>query len=276
MTRSSSSMPPSAPSQPGTVALVGAGPGDPDLITLRGLRAIERAEVILYDRLLPRELLDYASPECEQVFVGKTAGRHPLPQETITALLVEKAQGHRYIVRLKGGDPFIFGRGGEEAEALAAAGVPFEVVPGVTAASACGAYAGIPLTHRGATPGVTFITGHRRGPELDLDWANLAASGNTLVFYMGLSNLPSIAVNLMNHGLAGSTPAALIQEGATASQQVWTANLAGLPALGAEESVRPPVLIVIGEVVRMREHLAWFEQLGRGVSGTPTPFPHAR
>ena len=265
---------PSLPEALGTVALVGAGPGDPDLITLRGLRTIERAGAILYDRLAAPELLDYAPPECQQVFVGKAPDRHPLPQETITALLVEKARRYSYVVRLKGGDPFIFGRGGEEAEALAEAGVPFEVVPGVTAASACGAYAGIPLTHRTATPGVTFITGHRRSPDLELDWANLASSGNTLVFYMGLANLGRIAANLMTNGLSGTTPAALVQEGATEAQRVWTASLANLPALVADEAVRPPVLIVVGEVVRLRNRLAWFEHLGRSVSGAFHPFPN--
>lgn len=252
------SQPPAPPS--GTIALVGAGPGDPDLITLRGLRAIERAEVILYDRLVAPELLDYAPPECEQIAVGKAPQRHLLPQATITALMVEKARRHRYVVRLKGGDPFIFGRGGEEAEALSEEGIPFEVVPGITAGTACGAYAGIPLTHRTLTPGVTFVTGHRRSPELELDWANLAASGNTLVFYMGLANLPRIAANLLAHGMPGSTPAALIQEGATEGQKVWTASLANLPPLVAGADVHPPVLIVVGEVVQLRERLAWFEQ----------------
>lgn len=255
----------------GTIALVGAGPGDPDLITLRGLRSIERAEVILYDRLVAPELLDYAPPECEEVFVGKAADNHPLPQETITALMVEKARRYRYVVRLKGGDPFIFGRGGEEAEALSEEGVPFEVVPGITAGTACGAYAGIPLTHRTLTPGVTFVTGHRRSPELELDWANLAASGNTLVFYMGLANLPRIAANLLAHGMSGSTPAALIQEGASEGQKVWTAGLANLPSLVAGADVHPPVLIVVGEVVQLRDHLAWFEQAAHLHSGA-APF----
>ncbi len=175
-------------------------------------------------------------------------------------------------MRLKGGDPFVFGRGGEEAELLAEAGVPFEVVPGVTAAAGCGAYAGIPLTHRAATPGVTFLTGHRRRPDLELDWANLAASGNTLVFYMGLSNLSRITVNLMANGMDGGTPAALIQSGATPGQKVWTSSLANLPALMADEEVRPPVLIIVGEVVRLRERLAWFEQLAANPEAT-TPFP---
>lgn len=235
----------------GTVALVGAGPGSPDLITVRGLRALEQAEVVVYDRLLPQELLDATPPECEQVFAGKGAGHHLLPQDTINEVLIDRARRGRRVVRLKGGDPFLFGRGGEEAEALAEAGIPCEVVPGVTAAAACGAASGIPLTHRHHSAAVTLVTGHRKRGGPELDWPALARSDHTLVFYMGLSNLGRISERLIAHGLAPETPAACILHGATPRQTVHTASLAELPGAVPAEAT-PPALILVGEVVAHR------------------------
>lgn len=235
----------------GTVTLVGAGPGAPDLITVRGLRALEQAEVAVYDRLMPDELLDAMPPECERIYAGKGAGHHLLPQDDINAALIDRARRGYRVVRLKGGDPFLFGRGGEEAEAMTAAGIPCEIIPGVTAAAACGAASGIPLTHRQHAAGVTLVTGHRRRGAPDLDWTTLARSTHTLVFYMGLSNLGHISERLIAHGLAPETPAACILHGATARQTVHTASLVELPGAVPDEAT-PPALILVGEVVAHR------------------------
>jgi len=234
------------------VTLVGAGPGDPELLTVKAVRAIEAADVVVYDRLIGDGILDLAPPRCERRFVGKAPGRHSLKQEQINALLVELAVPGRRVVRLKGGDPFVFGRGGEEAQALQAAGVEVEVVPGITAALGIAASARIPLTHRGVATSVRFVTGHcRAGWWLDLDWSSLAARDTTLVFYMGLSHVGEIADHLMAAGLSATTPAAGIAEGTTATQRVVRTTLGRLADAATRAQLTPPTLFVIGDVVNV-------------------------
>ena len=245
----------------GTVALVGAGPGDPGLITVRGLELLRRADVIVYDRLVHPRLLDEA-PRARRVFAGKAAGRHALPQERITKLLVTHARRGRRVVRLKGGDPFVFGRGGEEALALAGAGIPFEVVPGVTAAVAVPAYAGIPLTHRGVAASFAVVTGHEEAekPESTVDWARLARAADTLVVLMGVSALPRIARALISHGRAPATPVALVRWGTTDLQETLVGRLDDIAVRAARARLEPPVVAVIGDVVALRERLQWFAE----------------
>ncbi|MCV0072028.1 uroporphyrinogen-III C-methyltransferase [Pseudomonas aeruginosa] len=238
----------------GSVALVGAGPGDPGLLTLRAWALLQQAEVVVYDRLVARELVALLPESCQRIYVGKRCGHHSLPQEEINELLVRLARQQRRVVRLKGGDPFIFGRGAEELERLLEAGVDCQVVPGVTAASGCSTYAGIPLTHRDLAQSCTFVTGHLQNDgHLDLDWAGLARGKQTLVFYMGLGNLAEIAARLVEHGLAGDTPAALVSQGTQAGQQVTRGALAELPALALARryQLKPPTLIVVGQVVAL-------------------------
>jgi uroporphyrin-III C-methyltransferase len=241
------------------VYLVGTGPGDPDLLTVRALRLIERADVVVYDRLVAPGVLDLVPPGASRIYVGKATDRHTLPQEEINRLLVSVAARARVVVRLKGGDPFVFGRGGEEAEFLRRHNIRFEVVPGVTAATAVTTYAGIPLTHRGLATGVQIITGHSRanGP-LDHDWARLANPDQTLVIYMGVSNIDEISARLMEAGLPGDTPAAAIQDGATPQQRRLLTTLAHLGRGTREADFRPPVLFVIGRVVSMADTLDWY------------------
>lgn len=236
----------------GEVALIGAGPGDPSLLTLRAWSLLGQADVVVYDRLVNAEILQNLPHHCELHYVGKTAGNHSLPQEQINQLLVDLAKQNKRVVRLKGGDPFIFGRGGEELEHLLNHHVACQVVPGITAASACTTYAGIPLTHRGVAQSCQFITGHlQQDGELDLDWQRLAAPQQTLVFYMGLSALATISQKLQAAGLAGATPAALIGNGTYAKQQVLRSSLADLPAIAELQHAKPPSLIVIGQVVSL-------------------------
>lgn len=242
----------------GHVALVGAGPGDPGLMTVRGLALVRRAEVIVYDRLVDPRLLDEA-PKARRVYAGKATGDHALPQEQINAILVLHARRGRRVVRLKGGDPFVFGRGGEEAEALARAGIPFEIVPGVSSAVAAPAYAGIPLTHRGVASSFTVVTGHEACDSASVDWARLASSTDTIVVLMGLAALPRIAQTLIAHGRARSTPVALVRAGTTREQTTITGRLDDIAARA--DGLLPPVVIVIGDVVRLRDRLRWFDEL---------------
>ena len=241
--------------QPGCVYLVGAGPGDPDLLTVKARRLLtERAEIVVYDRLISDEIMDLVPPGTTRIFAGKAANRHTLPQDEINELLVRLARSGRSVVRLKGGDPFVFGRGSEEAEHLARHGIPFEVVPGITAASGCAAYAGIPLTHRGTATGVRYVTGHSRaGVDLDLNWRSLADPDTTLVIYMGLTHLREISRRLITAGLAPETPAAAIASGTTRDQRICTGTLADLPLRVEDEGLRPPVLVVIGHVVSLAD-----------------------
>jgi uroporphyrinogen III methyltransferase/synthase len=253
-----------SPAKPGYVYLVGAGPGDPGLITVRAMDLISSADVIVYDNLIPKELLEAARADATLTYVGKRQGLHTMDQEQINELLVEAARSGSSVVRLKGGDPFVFGRGGEEALVLAAAGIRFEVVPGVTAAVAAAAYAGIPITHRKLASNAVLITGHEcQGKEdSDLDYESLARSRGTLTFYMGVLNMERICTNLVEHGLDGDTPAAAVQWGTTPKQRVLVGTVNTLPTMAKETNLRPPAIIIIGEVVRLREELDWFQPPG--------------
>ena len=244
----------------GIVYLVGAGPGDPGLLTLKGWQCLEAAEVVVYDRLLSESLLDYAPDNAVKVDVGKIPGQHQVTQEAINRLLVDYGQAGKRVVRLKGGDPFLFGRGGEEALALVEAGVAFEIVPGVTSAIAVPAYAGIPVTHRGSAVGVTIITGHEMEgkDKAGVDWAAIGNSGdNTLVILMGISNLKLIVAQLLQHGFDPSTPAAVIENGTTSRQRIVRDVLSGLVQLAEVTGCEAPAVIVVGRVVELQPKLKW-------------------
>ncbi|MDH7480023.1 MAG: uroporphyrinogen-III C-methyltransferase [Syntrophomonadaceae bacterium] len=245
----------------GFVFLIGAGPGDPRLLTCRGAECLGRSEVVVYDRLVSHRLLALAPPQAERIYVGKGASHHTMPQAEINRLLVEKARMGLTVARLKGGDPFVFGRGGEEAEALAEAGIPFEVVPGVTSAVAVPAYAGIPVTHRQFNSTLSIITGHEDPfkPGSGIAWDHLARLGGTLVFLMGLENLPEIVRKLLEQGMPASTPVALIERGTLPRQRVVTGELKGIVELSRKALLSPPVITVVGEVVKLREKLSWLE-----------------
>jgi uroporphyrin-III C-methyltransferase/precorrin-2 dehydrogenase/sirohydrochlorin ferrochelatase len=243
----------------GKVHLVGAGPGDPDLLTLGALKALQRADVVVYDHLVGNGILELAPRHAQRVYAGKESAHHSMRQEDINQLLVRLARQGRRVVRLKGGDPFIFGRGGEELEALAQAGIPFEVVPGITAASGVSCYAGIPLTHRDHAQACVFVTGHLKDGTVNLDWPALARPHQTVVIYMGLAALAEICRQLAAHGLPESTPAAVVEQGTTTRQRVVTGTLATLPARALESALKPPCLIIVGSVVSLHEPLSWFE-----------------
>lgn len=242
----------------GEVYLVGAGPGDPDLLTFKAMRLLQTADVVLYDRLVAPEILDKARRDAERIYVGKRRAEHSLPQEEINQLLLRLAQEGKRVVRLKGGDPFIFGRGGEEIELLARHRVPFQVVPGITAASGAACYAGIPLTHRDHAHSVRFVTGHLRDDTLDLDWDQFTDPRETLVFYMGLMGLPSICRQLQAHGRDPGTPVALVERATTSSQRVLTGTLATMESVVEREQPRAPTLIIVGAVVGLHRSLSWF------------------
>lgn len=255
----------------GEVYLVGAGPGDPDLLTFRALRLMQQADVVVYDRLVAKPILDMARRDAKRVYVGKERNNHAMRQEEINRLLADLAKEGNRVLRLKGGDPFIFGRGGEEIDTLAAEGIPFQVVPGITAASGCATYTGIPLTHRDYAQSVTFVTGHLKDGTMDLNWQQLAQPSQTLVFYMGLVGLPIIVEKLTAHGVSPDMPIALVQQGTTHKQRVYTGSLSSILDIVEKDRPKPPTLIIVGEVVRLREKLSWFQTPQGSDQGATTP-----
>lgn len=256
----------------GEVYVVGGGPGDPDLLTFRALRLMQQADVVLYDRLVGKQVLDLVRRDAERIYVGKKREVHTIRQEEIHELMVKLARQGKRVLRLKGGDPFIFGRGGEEIGTLADEGIPFQVVPGITAASGCAAYAGIPLTHRDYAQSCMFVTGHERDDAIDLNWDALVQPQQTVVIYMGLKGLPIICHELIAHGMASNTPAALVEQGTTAQQRVFIGNLQTLPDIINSATVHAPTLIIVGDVVQLHQKLAWFEPVSHieGTAQAPT------
>ncbi|MCG7930643.1 MAG: siroheme synthase CysG [Candidatus Thiodiazotropha lotti] len=255
----------------GEVYLVGAGPGDPDLLTFRALRLMQQADVVVYDRLVAKPILEMTRHDAEHVYVGKERDKHAMRQEEINKLLARLAKQGKRVLRLKGGDPFIFGRGGEEIDTLAAEGVPFQVIPGITAAAGCATYSGIPLTHRDYAQSVTFVTGHLKDGSMNLNWDMLAQPNQTVVFYMGLVGLPVICRELQAHGVAGEMPIALIQQGTTHMQRVFTGTLENILETVERERPKPPTLIIVGHVVELQEKLAWFEAPPHSEQGATSP-----
>ncbi len=256
----------------GEVYLVGAGPGDPDLLTFRALRLMQQADVVVYDRLVAEPILKMTRRDARRIYVGKQRNHHAMRQEEINRLLADLAKdGHR-VLRLKGGDPFIFGRGGEEIDTLAAEGVPFQVIPGITAASGCASYAGIPLTHRDHAQSVIFVTGHLKDGSIDLNWPALAQPHQTVVFYMGLVGLPIIVDQLVAHGVSPDMPVALIQQGTTHSQKVYSGTLATILDRVSHDPPQPPTLVIVGEVVKLREKLNWFSPPSQPPQGATAAF----
>ena len=243
----------------GRVYLVGAGPGDPELLTLRAVRLLQQAQVVVYDHLVSSAVLEFVSPKAQRIYAGKRRNEHTLRQEEINTLLISLANEGKQVVRLKGGDPFIFGRGGEELQALAAQGIDFEVVPGVTAASGVASYAGIPLTHRDYAQSCIFVTGHLKNGTADLDWPSLVRLNQTVVIYMGLGGLPEICRQMMAHGAAPNLPIAVVQDGSIASQKVVTGTLIDMPDRVARAGLKSPCLTIIGNVVKLHDELAWFK-----------------
>ncbi|WP_374555061.1 siroheme synthase CysG [Aquitalea pelogenes] len=248
----------------GAVYLVGAGPGNPDLLTFRALRLMQQADVVLHDNLVAPELLELVRRDAERIYVGKARANHTLPQEDINQLMVRLASEGRRVLRLKGGDPFTFGRGGEEIETLAAHGIPFEVVPGITSANGAASYAGIPLTHRDHAQSVTFVTGHKKDGSIDLDWPALTRPGQTVVVYMGLTMAADLCAAFIAHGKPADTPAAVIEWATTTRQRTLTGTLQSLPALISSYGVASPALIIVGSVVTLADKLAWFRRVENG------------
>ncbi len=255
----------------GEVYLVGAGPGDPDLLTFRALRLMQQADVVVYDRLVAKPILEMTRHDAEHIYVGKERDKHTMRQEEINKLLARLAKQGKRVLRLKGGDPFIFGRGGEEIDTLAAEGVPFQVIPGITAAAGCASYAGIPLTHRDYAQSVTFVTGHLKDGSMNLNWSMLAQPNQTVVFYMGLVGLPVICRELQAHGVEGDMPIALIQQGTTHMQRVFTGTLETIQGIVEKEKPKPPTLIIVGRVVELQEKLAWFVAPPHSEQGATSP-----
>jgi uroporphyrin-III C-methyltransferase/precorrin-2 dehydrogenase/sirohydrochlorin ferrochelatase len=242
----------------GQVYLVGAGPGDPDLLTFRALRLMQKADVVVYDRLVSKDILELVRRDAEKIYVGKERSNHTIPQQDINHLLAKLAKAGNRVVRLKGGDPFVFGRGGEEIETLIDEGIEFQVVPGITAATGAASYAGIPLTHRDHAQSVTFTTGHLRDNSIDLDWGTLVKPNHTLVFYMGLTGLPIICEQLIAHGMPSSTPIGLIQSATRTDQKVVSGTLANILQQAETSTLKPPTLIIVGGVVSLHKKLNWF------------------
>ena len=250
----------SAKSQTGEVYLVGAGPGDPDLLTFKALRLMQQADVVLYDRLVSDEILELCRRDADMIYVGKKRDNHAVPQHDINQLLIEHAKAGRRVVRLKGGDPFIFGRGGEELEQLKAAGIPFQVVPGVTAASACSTYGGIPLTHRNYAQSVKFVTGQLKNRTTDLNFSEMISPNQTIVFYMGLHTLELLVQGLLDHGKPADTLIAIVSQGTSAQQRVITGTLRNIVELQQHAQLEAPAIIIVGEVVALQSQLSWFGQ----------------
>ena len=243
----------------GCVYLIGAGPGDPELLTFKAVRLMQKADVVVYDRLVSQDILELARRDAEKVYVGKAKSNHTLPQEEINDLLVKRAQNGERVVRLKGGDPFVFGRGGEEIQTLQQHGIPFQVVPGITAATGAASYSGIPLTHRDHAQSVVFTTGHLQENSINLNWSALVQKRQTLVFYMGLTGLPTLCHELVNHGMSSAMPVALVQSATTENQKVITGTLNNIVSIAQQAGMKPPTLIIVGTVVQLRQQLSWLE-----------------
>jgi uroporphyrin-III C-methyltransferase len=253
-------LPTFTPCASGFVWLVGAGPGDPDLLTVKASRVLTQADVLVYDQLVSPAILALVPAHTERIYAGKERGNHAIPQEQINDLLVRLAHEGRRVLRLKGGDPYTFGRGGEEVQTLREHGVRFEVVPGITAAVGVAAYSGMPLTHRDYAQACVFVTGHLQDGSMNLDWPGLARKRQTVVIYMGLHGLPTLCEKLREHGLPDDWPAAIIQKGTSPEQRTITGTLRTLPALADAAALKPPTLIIVGEVVRLHDKLAWFAE----------------